>query len=170
MIKKSLFKDPLQFFHLSFQYRSSGWFKDLEWIRHCRTINGLAITHGIECIAYVMMDTHSHMLIRSLDHKENFFAEEILKNLCVDIQEPEFLEPITSAAQFLGTYRYIYRNPVESGMVHRCEDYPYSTLNALLGISVPRLIVWDCMNVIQDPARVLGWINKEEPVFKQPTW
>lgn len=170
MIKKSLFKTPIQFYHLSFQYRSTGWFKELEWIRHCRTINGLALTHKIECIAYVMMDTHAHMLIRSLDSKENYFAEEILKALANEITEPEFLEPIGSSAQFLTTYRYIYRNPVDAGLVRQSQSYPYSTLHSLLGHSVQRLIVWDCMNVIQDPARVLNWINNEEPIYKQPTW
>lgn len=170
MIKKKLFKTPYQFYHLNFNYRSTGWFKDLEWIRHCRTINGLAMTHKIECIAYVMMDTHSHMLIRSLDQQENFFSEEILKTISPEFHEPEFLETIRDSSQFLNAYRYIYRNPVEAGIVDRCEDYPYSTMNALLGRSTQRLIVWDCLNLIQNPGRVLNWINQDENRFKQNTW
>ncbi len=170
MIKKNLFKTPHQFFHLSFQYRSTGWFKELDWIRHCRTINGLALAHSIECIAYVMMDTHSHMLIRSLDGKENYFSEEILNALSPQNQDPEFLEPICNTSQFLGTYRYIYRNPVEAGLSRTCELYPYSTLHSLLGHSVPHLIAWDYMNAIQNPTRILQWLNGSEESYLQKTW
>ncbi len=128
------------------------------------------MAHKIDCIAYVMMDTHSHMLIRSLGGQENYFSEEILKTLSLENPEPEFLEPITNTSQFLVTYRYIYRNPVEAGIVKNCESYPYSTLNALLGRSVQRLLVWDCMNVIQDPKSVLNWLNSECLEFKAKTW
>lgn len=170
MIRYSHFKIPNQFFHFSFQYQSSGWFKELDWIKHCRTINGLALTHNIECIAYVMMDTHSHMLIRSYSCKENFFSEEILKTLSPQNQETEYLEPINSTSQFLGTYRYIYRNPVEARISRTCESYSFSTLNSLLGYSVQRLVSWDYMNVIQNPTRVLQWLNKSEDTFSQKTW
>ena len=169
MIKNNLFNSS-SFFHLNFECEASGLFKELDWIRHCRTINGLAVTHKIECIAYVMLDTHSHMLLRSLDRQENYFAEEVSKVLRPTLHAPEFLEPITNSSQFLNSYKYVYRNPVEAGMVKKCEDYPFSTLSALLGRTPQRVIAWDYMSVIQNPVRVLTWLNSSESQYLQRTY
>lgn len=169
MIKNNLFNSSA-FFHLNFECEHSGWFKELEWIRHCRAINGLAAAHKIECIAYVMMDTHSHMLLRSVDRQENYFSEAVAKALKPDSAEPEFLEPITNTSQFLNSYKYIYRNPVDAGLTRTCETYPFSTLHSLLGRSPQRLIAWDYMNVIQNPIRVLNWLNSSDKQFTEKTW
>lgn len=169
MIKNNLFNSSA-FFHLNFDCEPSGWFKELEWIRHCRAINGLAVTHKIECIAYVMLDTHSHMLLRSLDRQENYFAEAAAKVLRPGSQFTEYLEPITNTSQFLNSYKYVYRNPVEAGLSVTCEGYPFSTLHSLLGKSPQRLIAWDYMNVIQNPHRVLSWLNSEEKDYHQKTY
>jgi putative transposase len=170
MIKKSLFNQEPNFFHLNFDHEVPFFLKELEWIRISRVINQLTLEYTIECIACVMMETHCHLLIKAQNRNENFFAESLLKKIESNSEEPVFIEPIFQIAQFLNTYKYIYRNPVEAGIVKNCEDYPFSTLSGLLGKSVLRLIVWDNLGLIQNPIRILRWLNDQnQKYFFQPS-
>lgn len=170
MIRKSQFQLEPCFFHLNFEHQVPFFLKELEWIRISRIINQLTLEYTVECISYVMMETHSHLLIKVLNRNENFFAEALLKKIEPASDEPVFIEPISQLTQFLNTYKYIYRNPVEAGIVKNCEDYPFSTLSNLLGKSVLRLIVWDNMGLIQNPIRVLNWLNdQDQKDFFQPS-
>lgn len=62
---------------------------------------------------------------------------------------------------FMNTYKYVYQNPVRAGICKRTEDYPYSSLNGLCGLS--RLLI----PIVEDPIlfspvfdeSALRWIN-----------
>lgn len=60
---------------------------------------------------------------------------------------------------FLNTYKYIYRNPVSAGICERVEEYPYSTLQNLMGVEpipfpMPEDSIWK-----SDPKGTLRWLN-----------
>lgn len=160
MIRHSDFKFPYQFFHFNFEYQPTGYFKSLDWDSLGLFLNSLCDQLKIEIHALVMMDTHVHILFRTSDSKENFFASEIIKKLNATAADDNNVEPIRHHTQYINTYRYIYRNPVTAGITDRCENYPYSSLSGLLGKSVLRLNVCDQIGLIQNPIKIMEWLNQ----------
>src|SRR5690606_21261464 len=68
---------------------------------------------------------------------------------------------INHVKQYQTTYRYIYRNPVEVGLVDKAEDYPFSTLPYVLGQPGLQFLCRDHMNAIFSPSRLLKWLNSQ---------
>lgn len=46
---------------------------------------------------------------------------------------PYFRCLLKTEAHFLNAYKFVYRKPVAAGLVHRCEEYAFSSLRGLLG-------------------------------------
>ena len=164
MIKNSLFKFPYQYFHLNFDFESTGYFKQLDWLFLTSEIETLRIEWSVEVQALVMMDTHVHVLFRIPNQKENFFCEALVNKInkkLIASPDAYFIEPITSSSQYLNVYKYIYRNPVEAGISTRVEEYLFSSLNCLLGRDVLHLQVVDRAGLIQNPNHILHWLNSK---------
>ena len=164
MLRENDFKKPPHYYHFNFEYTVFGYFKELDWLLIQKTILHFSQMYRVQIQALVMMDSHVHLLFRIPDQREHFFAQEIIKKL--NASEENQVEPITNLSQYLNTYKYIYRNPVEAGMVTCCEDYPYSSLHGLLGRSSLRIQINDAMGLIQNPIYVLNWLNNKDQMFK----
>ncbi len=163
MIKHSHFKFPHQYFHLNFELNVFPHFKNLDWMFLCRNLNRcLQEWRTLEIHALVMMDTHVHLLFRMPEQNENFFVARLLELMGQKCPNEILVEPIKSYSQYLNTYKYIYRNPVEAGLAFMCESYQYSSLNGVLGQNELLLHVIDTMGVIQNPLRILTWLNSDQ--------
>ena len=163
MIKHSQFKFPHQYFHLNFELNVFPHFKSLDWAFLCHNLNKcLRECKTLEIHALVMMDTHVHLLFRLPDQNENFFVARLLELLGQKCPNEILVEPIKNYSQYLNTYKYIYRNPVEAGLSLMCESYVYSTLNGILGQNDLLIHVIDTMGVIQNPRRILTWLNSNQ--------
>jgi len=160
-MKKNSFRSNKKYFHVSLQYQTAGLLKNLDWVFIQKNVNDMAHIYEIEIQALVMMDTHLHILISNFENKENFFCENLQNKICkTDIFE-NLSEPIMNYSQYLNTYRYIYRNPVEAGLCKKAEDYPYSSLYCLLGKGAMHCEVYDHLSLIQNPLHVLKWLNHD---------
>ena len=87
-----------------------------------------------------------------------------------EVETSSFCEPIENYAQYLNTYKYIYRNPVEAGLSLKAENYIYSTLNILLGRSLAYCEIIDYASLIQNPLQILSWLNNKsefKTIFKR---
>lgn len=163
MIKHSHFKFPHQYFHLNFELNVFPHFKSLDWGFLCHNLNKcLTEWKTLEIHALVMMDTHVHLLFRESEQNENFFVARLLELLGQKCPQEILVEPIKNYSQYLNTYKYIYRNPVEAGLAFMCESYIYSTLNGVLGQNDLLLHVLDTMGVIQNPRKILNWLNSDQ--------
>lgn len=60
---------------------------------------------------------------------------------------------------FSHAYKYVYRNPVEAEICSDVRDYPFSTLNGLVGLS--KIIVpLECDDLLfNSPEQTLAWLN-----------
>jgi putative transposase len=65
---------------------------------------------------------------------------------------------IQSQQYLANCFRYVYQNPVRAGVVARCEDYPYSTLQNCLGISPFSIPIHDRFGFKDDYG--LRWLNE----------
>ncbi len=163
MIKHSHFKYPHQYFHLNFELNVFPHFKGLDWAFLCHNLNKcLREWKTLEIHALVMMDTHVHLLFREAELNENFFVARLLELLGQKCPNEMLVEPIKNYTQYLNTYKYIYRNPVEAGLALMCESYHYSTLSGVMGLNDLHLHVIDTMGVIQNPRRILSWLNSDQ--------
>jgi len=144
-MRKRLFRENAKFFHINLDFLCHPIFKELDWIFIQKQIEPLLLHYDLHLYALVMMDTHIHLLVQS----------------DMDCH----CEPILNYPQFLNAYKYIYRNPVEAGIVDKVEDYPYSTLKALIGKSISYCSVTDHMGLVQNPFHHLNWLNNKD-LFK----
>lgn len=160
-MKKSTFRSNKKYFHASFEYQTTGLFRELDWIFIQKKVNEFSLKHQIEIQSLVMMDTHLHLLIATFDQNENFFCDDFQKSIGTFENPNSFCEPILNYSQYLNTYKYIYRNPVEAGLSRTTEAYPFSSLKILLGHAIPHCKIIDQLNLIQNPIHVLKWLNQK---------
>jgi hypothetical protein len=109
----------------------------------------------------VMMDTHVHLIVACLSKKENFFTESLQTALGSTEENSSSCEAIDNLAQYLNTYKYVYKNPVEARVCLCVEDYKYSSLHGLVGKSHLGLVVHDQMGLIQNPFHIIYWLNSQ---------
>ena len=60
-------------------------------------------------------------------------------------------------------YKYVYRNPVQSGLSKSCEEHPYSTLGGILGLRRLTIPVENDALLFQNDfsyRQILAWLNK----------
>jgi len=166
MIRHKDFWKQNKIFHLNFDFQSTGYFKELDWELLCFSLESLSINYSVHYHCLLMMDTHVHLIFRISDDQENFFTKDLLKKMGLKTQQDYYAEPITQHSQYLNTYKYIYRNPVQAGICDQVQDYPYSSLAALLGKSVCAVFIQDHLGLIQNPQKILNWLNQKDQLFK----
>jgi putative transposase len=160
-MRKSIFRSNKKFFHVSLEFRTRRLFKSLDWVFVQKKLADISRLYEVEVQALVMMDTHLHLLISTFGKNENFFCEELQKALCETAHLQNLSEPILNYSQYLNTYKYLFRNPVEAGLCAKVEDYPYSTLYYLLGKGFLHFSVQDQLGLIQNPLQILRWLNTD---------
>lgn len=114
-------------------------------------------------MAIVLMPDHIHLLSNA---ESSFRLEHMLARVTRE-HGGEFVDPVwsnevKSVAQLLQVYKYIYTNPVMAGYVKKVEDYPFSSIQFLLGKEKSPMPIQDPFNFITDPIRILNWLNKRE--------
>lgn len=68
---------------------------------------------------------------------------------------------------YLNAYKYNYRNPVTAGICNLVEEYPFSTLPAVLGRSKPVIPILEDITFNCDPLGTIKWLNEKPALEKQ---
>lgn len=135
----------------------------------------------IEIHAYVLMNNHYHMLVRTpeanLDRFMNYFNRELSREITykTGIINQKFgnryYSSIIGDLNYYHTvYKYVYRNPVSAKICTQVEDYKYSSLNFLLGRENYRFPLFDTyFEHLEDHWSNLSWLNtyEEEAAIKK---
>jgi hypothetical protein len=158
-LKPSHFRKNKKYFHITLDYKTSSVVKELDWLFVQKVVATHARQFEIEIQALVMMDTHVHLIAACFSQKENFFTESLQAALGSVEENSSSCEAIDNLAQYLNTYKYIYKNPLEARVCLCVEDYKYSSLHGLIGKSHLGLMVYDQLGLIQNPFHVLNWLN-----------
>ncbi len=142
------------------------------WEIMSRRLYYITCVYGVEIIAFVLMSNHFHLLIRTpqsnlSDAMGNFMREtsrEITKSanrINLLWGSRHFRCIIHSHHYSLHAYKYVYRNPVEAGLASRVEDYPFSTLNGLLGRRHLLVPVVEDTTLFSDFEGTIRWLNEK---------
>ncbi|MNJ92687.1 hypothetical protein D3C87_103610 [compost metagenome] len=106
----------------------------------------ISLAYEIRIHAFVLMNNHFHLIATSplgnLSEAMWHFMRESgldLRKISGRINQTYggrfHRSLINSPLYFQHAYKYVYRNPVEAGLCAKVEDYPYSSLRGLLGLS-----------------------------------
>ena len=156
------------------------------WEFLCENFSDI-LSHNYHIHSLVLMSNHFHLLCSEKSQYFTFqnlsepgFTQSVPFKLGQDLDyiqsltechfytkymDMEFsktiIHPITNFHYFKTTYKYIYRNPVEAGLVKTAHHYPFSTLSQLFGITDKKIKLMDNMNLIQNPMQALKWIHRD---------
>ncbi len=119
----------------------------------------------VDTHAFVLMKTHFHLIAAFPDNNQaeamNYFKREIAQ---VIPQASYHRTRLGTSEDYMKTYKEMYRDPVESHLCLQVQNYPYSTLQGLLGqkhLLIPtvkdRVLFTDC-------EYILRWLNQKPAV------
>ena len=147
---------------MTLTYQVSILMKELDWLFVQKVLAQQAQKFETEIQALVLMDSHLHIIMANTTSSEHFFTEAMQTALGSISGDSHVCERIDNLSQYLNTYKYVYRNPVEAGMCGLVQNYKYSSLSSILGKSHMSLPIYDQLGVIQNPFHVLSWLNFED--------
>jgi REP element-mobilizing transposase RayT len=126
--------------------------------------------YGVQIHAFMLMNNHIHLLIsaplNNLSEAMNYFMRETSR--CISRSAGRVNQTyggryhrslLKSHHYYLHAYKYLYRNPVEAGIVARPEAYRYSTLPGLLGLQALRVPLVEDLTLFDSVEETLSWIN-----------
>ncbi len=174
MPRKKLIRDSLNPYHVCVRSHNKEWFDlpmDKMWEIFSEYLYLTKHIFNLEIISFVLMDNHFHLLLRTplknLDQAMNYFLREVSRVIGFEAGRinqkfggPYHWSLIESNRHFLCAYKYVYRNPVDAGLVDRVELYPYSTLFGLLGQSPLIIPVANDIQLIENTEGCLEWLNQ----------
>jgi putative transposase len=133
------------------------------WPQLLHFLQGLLIERRLTTHAFVLMRNHFHLLCSGEGEIVAVIEElsdRILPWFPLDVvRSAKRIFPIVEFYQYRQVYKYIYRNPVEAGIVRRVQDYRYSTIRYLTGANSELFLMEDPFGFICDPIRMLDWLN-----------
>ena len=149
MPRKKLIRSKNLPYHVTSRSNNKEWFQlplTQVWKFSQESLKEAIQIHPVEIISFVLMGNHYHMLLVTPDGNIDDFIYEFNKRFALKIKNRTGQINrifggrykwclIESQRYLINCYRYIYQNPVRAGLVDRCEDYPFSTIQNILGRS-----------------------------------
>jgi putative transposase len=147
MPRKLLIRSKTLPYHVTYRTNNKEWFKlpmEEMWKITSEELYRISILYGAQIHAFTLMSNHLHLLTSTPEADLSKCMEEFAKSVTRTVN----LKTGRSGHLFGGRYKwsiiqspiyyayalkYVYRNPVRAGIVERVEDYPFSTLQGLLG-------------------------------------
>lgn len=127
---------------------------------------------NLQIHSFVLMSNHFHLLVTApelnISQSMNYFLRESSRQILHSNERINrtfgarfFRSRIGSYHHFMTVYKYVYRNPVEANLCDYAEEYPWSTLNGLLGLS--RLLIpleEDPLLGVSEFTQTIKWLNQ----------
>lgn len=144
----------------------------------CRIVS---LLYGVEFHAVVLMPNHFHILLTTPAEDLGVVMTLLMKEITKRINRlsgrtgrvfggPYFWTLINYTLYYRNVFKYVYRNPVKAGLSTGVEDYRYSSLQGLLGLShLPMPIYFTRLGLEAnfpafEPVDILPWLNTPTPV------
>jgi putative transposase len=159
--------------HITARCINKEWFKiPLEDIWTIMENQLFLLHHGFEfrIHSFVLMSNHFHMIVSTpkgnLSKGMNYFMGQSSRQIAFEAKRINQIygarfhsSVINNPRYYLHAYKYVYRNPVEAGIVKDVCAYPYSTLHGLIGLR--KLFIPVCYDntLFEDFAGTLAWLN-----------
>jgi REP element-mobilizing transposase RayT len=175
MPRKRTYRTEQYPYHITARCTNKEWFqlpmKEV-WNIFSIYLYFITVAYKVQIHSFVLMSNHFHMLITTpeanIDLAMNYLLREVSRRIGQRTNRinqifggPYHWTLIKNSIHYQHAYKYVYRNPVHAGICNRAEEYRYSSLNGLLGMSYLNIPVIDNVNLIYDTGRILKWLNEE---------
>lgn len=168
-------------YHITGRCINKEWFNlpmDKVWNVFSDELYMTHITHNLQIHSFVLMNNHYHLIASTPDsnlsqcmlrfsQRVSFRLTRMGNRINQTFAGRYFKSILDQPNYYLNAYKYNYRNPVVAGLCERVQEYPYSTLNGLLGqsrLSVP--VLFDD-TLFANTEGTLKWLNEEPDLQKQ---
>lgn len=180
MSRRKLVRTNLYPYHITTRTNNKEWFDiplDDVWRMSLHSLKHANNVYKVDIIAFVLMQNHYHLIIKTPESNIDLFMYEFNKRLSLLIRTKSKRinyvfggrykwSLIRSQTYLYNCYRYVYQNPVRAGITKRCENYPYSSLHCLIFKKKFPLPLIDSFGFKDEYA--LSWLNmniKENELF-----
>ncbi len=147
------------------------WFNlpmDVVWEIFCEQLTNTNKQHNLLIHSFVLMSNHYHLLgstpeanVSQCMQFLNYRTSRILTREGNRINQTyggrHFKSILPTMNSFRNAYKYNYLNPVTAGVCERVEQYPYSTLQSLLGLVPSKIPLVD--SIFSPGEAFLKWLN-----------
>jgi len=141
----------------------------------------LTLIYSVEIHAFVLMPNHIHLLITISSEDLGKIMSVFLGNLTKRINRlcaksghlfggPYFWSIITSSRYFGHVLKYVYRNPIKSGLSAKVEEYEFSTASGIFGGRVLPFPIYFTKIGLEinlpnpnEPLTWIAWLNQPFP-------
>ncbi len=131
----------------------------------------------LDVLAFVLMPNHFHLLARTPKGNVSQAMRYLLTEFSREIGRMSghqnqvfgnrhFKTIIREQHYFMNAYKYVYRNPVKARITEAAEQYPFSTLSGICGLSQLRIPIAED-TLLFNPSfdeKVLNWINRRPKI------
>ncbi len=170
--------DPSSAYHVTSRCINRDWFampiNDV-WKIFATNLKFVSSAYEIRVHAFILMSNHFHLLATApranLSLAMNYFLAQTSRHIVHDSNRINHTFArkfkrcrVDTIFYFLNCYKYIYQNPLRAGICARVEDYPFSTLPGLLGLSSMIVPTLDD-TLMNDIEGTLRWLN--QPIQSQ---
>ncbi len=173
MPRKPLIRSTNLPYHVTSRSNNKEWFTlpmPVMWRLSLQSMREAHEIHPVEIISFVLMGNHYHLMVQTPKGNLDLFMYEFNKRLALRIKTQTGQINrifggrykwclIESQKYFMNCYKYIYQNPIRAGLVNRCEDYPHSTLQSILGKSPFKIPLHDRYGFKDEYG--LMWLNEK---------
>ena len=177
MTKKNFRRTSSEYYYVTARCLKKDWFElSLENVWDIFTNYLFFLKHAFrfEIFSFVLMENHFHLIVKTpeanLDRGMRYFLRETSCRLTRSAGRinqtygaPYRYSVLKSQNSLYHTYKYVYRNPVEAGVVRNVEDYYFSSLHSLLGKSKAMIPLVEDFILFSDPCQCLDWLNQGYP-------
>lgn len=153
------------------------WFRlpmEKVWTIFCEELAATTKDHQWTIHSFVLMSNHFHMIVTTPNANISTCMQQFMYRVSRRLTKAGNRINQTFAGRhykcilqehnyYLNAYKYNYRNPVAAGLCQRVEDYPYSTLQALLEKTPSLIPLADDLTLKNDILGTLQWLNHEPP-------
>lgn len=162
-------------YHISSRCINREWFSipmEVVWGTFSDHLFFLHHAFQIKIHSFVLMSNHFHLIAaapeNNLSEGMQYFLRESGRSLSAHSGRinqnygGRYFRSLLNSYQYcLHAYKYVYLNPVKAGICERAEEYPFSTLNGLLGLSKITIpLVEDTLLFGGDMESTLDWLNR----------
>ena len=167
-------------YNISARCINRDWFKlpmDQVWEIFNEELYMTNMLYDLKIHSFVLMGNHFHMIATTPKANISKCMSYFMKNSSFRLTRAgnrinqtfggrHFKTMLIKANHYLNAYKYNYRNPVEAGVCRLAEEYQYSTLSGLLGITRLQIPVCDDVTLFSDVEGTLRWLNQGVPSEK----
>lgn len=142
------------------------------WKIFCDQLFFIHHAYNIQIHAFVLMANHFHLIITTpeanISAAMKWFMQETSKALVRSgnrinrtYGDRYFKCVMESHHYYLNAYKYLYHNPIKAGICDSVLDYPYSSLQGLLGNQRQSFPIIEDMTLFSGVDSTLRWLNKK---------